>query len=341
MSRTNSKKNNNRKRPPIESYDDIATRTRRQKMANAAKWDIPIPIIIEIISWLNQEDLMNMSLVSKQSHGIIANEPGNKNKILPVFEIRMSESSIKKLFQNLKRHFMNKKTKKTLQSYRIMRFKDVHKFNGGDDIEHLVKKKILKNTRMNGITSLDLSSSSPRRRTTLTNNSFLFNLAFILPNLREVELSSTDFDLIKALASFSTFCPLLEKVTLNNNEYGVFLCGRGISRTSNLKEINMNNVKFHVIDIAKMVDLNNHQEIFILHCCCKALERVSILNMKFQPYMFGPPDDINEDQKMIFTQNALIKFVRNVPSLRWLRSDLTSANIEMLQKERPGIELLN
>ena len=45
---------------------------------------------------------------------------------------------------------------------------------------------------------------------------------------------------------------------------------------------------------------------------------------------------------ILIPQNALIKFVRNAPvSLLWFRSDLSRANIEMLQKERPGIEFLN
>jgi hypothetical protein len=48
----------------------------------------------------------------------------------------------------------------------------------------------------------------------------------------------------------------------------------------------------------------------------------------------------------MFNQNALIKFVRNVPpSFRSLRSDLTHENIVMLQEERsrlgkPVIEFL-
>jgi hypothetical protein len=48
-----------------------------------------------------------------------------------------------------------------------------------------------------------------------------------------------------------------------------------------------------------------------------------------------------DDQKITFTQNALIKFVRNAPSsIRWFRSDLTLENMNMLRMERPGIELL-
>ena len=101
-----------------------------------------------------------------------------------------------------------------------------------------------------------------------------------------------------------------------------------------LKEIHMNNVVFciHLRDGNKMSDLNNHREMFIFHHCCKALERVSILNMKF---------DVQHPFLSTFIQNILIKFVRNVPSLRWFRSDLTSENMTMLRRERPEIELLN
>jgi hypothetical protein len=75
----------------------------------AATWNLQMPIIIQIISWLDQDNLMNMSLVSKQLHDIIANEPGNKNKIIPVFEV--SGSLEQTFFHNLHDHFLNKETK--------------------------------------------------------------------------------------------------------------------------------------------------------------------------------------------------------------------------------------
>ena len=56
--------------------------------------------------------------------------------------------------------------------------------------------------------------------------------------------------------------------------------------------------------------------------------RVSVRNMKF------PCCTVNKDEVFNFIQNALIKFVRNAPSLRWLRSDLSIENIAMLQEER-------
>jgi hypothetical protein len=110
--------------------------------------------------------------------------------------------------------------------------------------------------------------------------------------------------------------------------------------SNNLKEININNSYFwcYYVDRDKFADLYNHQELFMFHHCCKSLERVSIRNMKYR-MSFGTMDD---DQKLIFTQNVLIKFVRNSPpTLRWFRSNLTLDNMTMLRLERPGIELLN
>ena len=44
----------------------------------------------------------------------------------------------------------------------------------------------------------------------------------------------------------------------------------------------------------------------------------------------------------ILPQNVLIKFVQNAPaSLRWFRSDLSEANMNMLRLERPEIQFVN
>ena len=43
----------------------------------------------------------------------------------------------------------------------------------------------------------------------------------------------------------------------------------------------------------------------------------------------------------VVSQAMLIKMVRNHPTLRWLRSDLTEENITMLQRERPDITFVS
>jgi hypothetical protein len=42
----------------------------------------------------------------------------------------------------------------------------------------------------------------------------------------------------------------------------------------------------------------------------------------------------------VIPQNALTKFVRNISSLRWFRSDLMKENMTMLQLERPEIGII-
>jgi hypothetical protein len=309
-------------------------------MVMSAKWDIPIPIIIEIISWLDQESLMNLSVVSKQLHNItICNDSGNENKIIPVFEV--SGSSTQTFFQNLSEHFLNKKIKNKLQCYRRMMFKDANNFEVIVGVENA--NRLTQNIIMSGITLLDLVSSSPMD---LYNNcNFAFPITFMLPNifpnLSQVNFHKTGVN-DTILENFSKRCPLLEKVTSHNNsiDAGINLNGYTMGMSNNLKEININNSYFwcYYVDRDKFADLYNHQELFMFHHCCKSLERVSIRNMKYR-MSFGTMDD---DQKLIFTQNVLIKFVRNSPpTLRWFRSDLTLDNMTMLRLERPGIELLN
>jgi hypothetical protein len=108
-----------------------------------------------------------------------------------------------------------------------------------------------------------------------------------------------------------------------------------MTRCNNLKEIQMNDSLIgnffpaeNVMD--NMSNLTNpaHSNQFIFHkCSSKILERVLIRNAKFE--------------HAVIPQNALIKFVRMVPSLRLFQSDLTQDNIDMLVKERPDIEFMN
>jgi hypothetical protein len=334
----NSSKNKNRrtsssKCPPPD--DGIATRTRRETKAIAYEWDLETHIIIEVFSWLDQDSLMNLSLVSKQLNNIIANEPGNKNnRIIPVFEV--TRTSPGTLYRILRHHF--KDEKKKLQNYRIMRFKDSDEFDdddGGSTANSYYElKQIVKNVHMNGITLLDFSSLPPNTsRNRDTRFVLLYTLPVILPKLREVNFSNTCVD-GRILSEFSKCCPLLEKVA-SNNAQRFKLNGEDMQHSNALKEIYMDNTMFilYFDDRDKFADLNNHQEIFIFHKCCKAIERVSIRNTKYQTY--------NHQIKKI-SQNAFIKFVRNAPpTLRWFRSDLTLDNMTMLRLERPGIELLN
>ena len=348
--------NNTKKRPPppflppsiIVGDDSIAGRTRRQKRAIASKWDLQTPIIIEIISWLDQESLMNLSLVSKQLHSTITNEPGNKNKLYPVFEVTLRGSSTRRLFQILRNNFLNEEKKNKLQYYPRMRLNNVQEYVF-DRISDYEIQQMTRDVRMDWITSLDISSSNSPSPTMATTglpvyspaknyyNSPQYVLSKILPQLRELNFTKSG---VVIDSEISKNCPLLEKLTADN-----LICftlnGNNLRFCNNLKEIYVDHSSLNCIGSRQkdqISDLNNHHDIFMFHRCSKALERVSIRNMKFKGFL--SEDDNYDDED--FKQNVLIKFVRNAPpTLYWFRSDLTPDNIVMLRMERPGIELLN
>ena len=81
-----------------------------------------------------------------------------------------------------------------------------------------------------------------------------------------------------------------------------------------------------------MSDMHNHPNIFLFHKLRnQPLEGVSIRNVCLW-----------RGDEVAIPQNVLLKFVRNAPmTLKWFRSNLSTANMQVLQSERPEIEFLN
>jgi hypothetical protein len=252
---------------------------------------------------------MNVSIVSKQWHNLICNEPGNKNKIIPVFEV--SRSSVKKLHD----HYLNNKTKNNLQHYSHMRGKHVNASNYLTDDEMV---KITKDVRLEGIISLDHSlqyhstsvQSTGRYSKSLMANSLPFGPGFslslpfvlskILPKLLELDLSNNTSLTYSTLRQYSMNCRLLEKRTYRNTTkyFKLSLSGSDICLFENLKEINMDNSNFREFNNT-YADLINHQDIFLFHLCCEnsSLERVSIRNMNYYhyPQQYDGNDEVHEE----------------------------------------------
>jgi hypothetical protein len=343
----NNSNNNNRKRPPPPppplpiiglGFDGVAKRKRRKITAKGNNL-LTSEKIVEIISYLDQDSLMNLSLVSKQSHTIICNEPGIKNKIIPVFEVAGLSAPV--LYQMLRRHFSDEETAEKLQRYQIMRFDGVVEGDLSGFYDDGLELIMGRNVKMNSITSLQFSSrlSGLVERTHVCLFPYA-HIADVLPKLCEIDFSNIRLDK-GVLQKFSMMCPLLKKVTYSNRidirfvGGGYDFSGYEMRLSNNLKEINMDGswLGYNVGNYrdTRIFDLDNHQEIFIFRYCCKSLERVSIRDTTRNDYT-------NE----CISQNAFIKFVRNAPkSLRWFRSDLTPGNMAMLRIERPGIELVN
>ena len=105
-------------------------------------------------------------------------------------------------------------TNRKLQRYRVFRVHHIVKFEYVpiNDINALLANIRIK---MRGIQSLDMSLL-PSKKMASISDSLLRALAYIMPDLRELNFSHTNFNGDNIFANFSLFCPLLEKITWTN-----------------------------------------------------------------------------------------------------------------------------
>ena len=284
------------------------------------------------------DELMNLTLVSKRFCKIMSTheENGTKKWTLTLFVLSPNENNEDEgrtlnFIHNMNQYKRDEDTHKKLQRYSIFKVENMEQF---DDIP---VDKNMNGMEMKGIRSLEMSSLPSVTMVSMSDSLPRF-LSCMMPNLHELKLFHTNFH-ASILDLFFTLCRRLEKITWTNiNSDAIFLLdGSDMEYARNLKEINMDDSNFHIWlgEDTAMSDLDNQPTIFLFHKCgSTVLERVSIRNAKCHKY--------NNNTFRSVSQNMLVKFIRNAPAtLKWFRSDLTQVNIEMLTKERPGIQLLN
>ena len=310
------------------------------------------PLLVECLTYLDQPSLREVCLLSTVFLDIVRNDKRMENhRIIKVLEIRPSknneddEGRLIRLIQQLYHH------RDKLQLYREVRIIDGHKFECHllsnrnivyDTVEEEYATKLAAKFQLNGVVSLvsihssSAPTSGPYVRVTDV-------LAVMMPNLREVNVSGSRIDGF-SLEKVSKPCSRLDKLTYDNVQPFTFVSanGKDMVYAKNLRELNMDNSSFSVADItrAKMSDLENsvsiyddNSTIFLFHeCGSTVLERLSIKNAMWYRHTGG-----YNAKHTVIPQTALIKFIRNAPaSLRYFGSDLSQANIEMLQSEEGG-----
>ena len=71
----------------------VATRTRRQEKATAAKWNQPLSVILNILMYADPKTVRVLCCVSKQFLDIIRYSPAMKDhRVIPLLQISTSES---------------------------------------------------------------------------------------------------------------------------------------------------------------------------------------------------------------------------------------------------------
>ena len=192
-------------------------------------------------------------------------------------------------------------------------------------------RRFTRGVRLRNVSSLDFSvpynsSSSVSFRAIIPKA-----MAVIMPNLREVDLSSTKYSQ-SAFRDFASKCSAsLEKITWNHHSTSEFLSGQELRTCRNLKEFHANDSRFYSPDERHAGTLCSLQGKYcIFYHCNSKLERVSIKNAKYCNFS-------DKNKSICIPQSALLKFVRLTPNLRWFRSDLSPKNVSLLQVERPEI----
>jgi len=310
---------------------------------------LPLSLLIIIVNNLGtQEDLVNISVLSKQFH-MIVHLPAIGTRIVRVYELSpcsiRNRGSDLRLVQRLVHNQLNNHDK--FGHYHHFRLNRINEFDHeiiGADNDLLP---------INSITSFDLSLSSSSFSSlaslTLAPNwaepQILVSLGNIFSNVQEINLSHVRFDVqsfqLSALDLRIFFNSLLslQKITWHHCDRNILLAGFPL-HPKRTKQIYADDSNFTVLrSHMKLMSVNPvrqlRNDIFMFHKC-KSLECLSIRNARYTT------NDIDDIFTKAVSQQMLIKFVRKAPSsMRWFRSDLTEDNMEMLRLERPNIELLN
>ena len=339
--------------PPV--LGTVAMRTRRQQKTAAANWNQPLSVILRILMFADPDTVRILCCVSQQFLDIIRNSPLMKeHRVIPLLQISASKfkedcGRSERLMQQLYQH------RAELQQYRAIKFIGVAQFcNSYYSVRNLeATEQLSKKFQLHGVVSLDISSPTvlPEEDLSVDSSAVLHYLAAILPNLQDIHCSNGTYPFNGDYVFCSRLCPRLEKITCNNikfirPDFSPCLSGSFLRSAENLKEIYMDDCEFCCYDyqtFSTNSDGRHTYSRYLFHHCCgnNVLERLSIKNAVFVKYThIGSL--VTSRFAMKNYQNMLIKFVRKAPqSLQWFRSDLTQGNIDMLQSERPGIELVS
>lgn len=162
----------------------------------------------------------------------------------------------------------------------------------------------------------------------------MYLLSLVLPNLVKLDLSNLDGSRHEGvLRTFAEKCPSLSTITWNG---GCSLCdmnGMELREASNLVSLSIDGIHCqHYSSVSRNRHFAGNGD--YMFCYCTRLERVSIK---------GATIEICRMDRFVenISQNWIIDMVRRHPTLRWLRSDLSAENVQMLRQERPDITFVS
>jgi hypothetical protein len=283
--------------------------------------NIPAECNIHILQFLDVDDLANIAQVSRRFNENSLHTSLSQNRTATLTCVRRLDESTGTLSASPLPLLQKLSSKGKIDQY--------WRFNKVKIIGHnLLEKESIPQLRnmppgsvgtLQHVRVLDLSFPSNTLKKTDSEVCIVTLLAVTMPCLREIDLSNVSIGLVaeSALHSLASACPALEKITWNHHHYiaGMGMQGRALNACRCLKEIYMDD------------STSLYQYSHLFRRCNTFLERVSLKNAKYE---YTEPTQSSP-------QYSLVEFVRNTPTLRWFRSDLSPENVAILQAERPEV----
>jgi hypothetical protein len=326
--REDARPSNKRSGAPVSSGDGKRLRIPSGNYNIEGCFDnIPAECNVRIFQFLDVDDLASVAQVSRRFHENSLHPSLPQNRTATLTCIRRLDKSTGTFYASPLPLLQKLVDKGSLDQY--WRFNKV-KIIGHNVLDNGVSMHVACNmVPLQHVQVLDLSfPSNALKKDTKFKVCITALLSSIMPLLKEIDLSNADVA-ESALRHFAGQCPALEKITWNKHHANTSVSGKALKACRGLKELYMDDSVFSVGRDENSVILIRSP--CILSRCNTFLERVSLKNAKCR-YTFRPSFPTLE-----FPEIGLISFVRNTPSLRWFRSDLSPENVAILQAERPEV----
>ncbi len=318
MERNNSEKSTGTEQPG----------SKRRKTSLAADINAYVPLfwlddalIAEILGFVDMCDLTEFALCSRRC-SLVRNHPLFNPERTGTVLAHNSRTFLSRCRYWNEHVFTGKRTKLRIENLGNLRVDSIvenHRVLG----ETVFRRMQQSNDQpmLTNVTSLDISLPSRPSATAvdLAYYHFTSALAFLLPNLCSIDLSYLNGDRKCIFKNLIRRAPNLSSIVFKQVTTGrrITISVEGeheFGSQVNLREL----------------DLENHGigpglRLFRRHR--STLTKLDIKGCIFFTWRRAK-------------QSLIVEFVRNAPNLRWLRSDLTPFNVEMLRRERPEVQFV-
>lgn len=349
---------------PFDIDEDVAYVYRTSPLLQRFKSD---DCLLDILNFLTFEDLNNFSLASKECYNIRCHQYLDQTRSGTISISGTGVKSAGELMEKVKKGQWHKSFGGNRTHLRLQGLNHL-----SSDIDSIDSSFVKKCSPLASVTSLDCSAHEKylanNKRTSIAaswlsryedyiDKGFAHGLALslLVPNLKKIDISLTSLTSLgvawlaentKSLECLKWNHSLIWPV--NHESYDILRACR------NLKELHIDDARLllcpprrhrRTTGMYENDDNNNNnngeennnnndnetdevEDVWAkLAEYSKNVERISCRRAKYY----------KESKFRRFSQEGLMKFVRNAPKLKWFRSDLTPENIAILQEERPEI----